>query len=434
MKEKIKPIICLNRNGTVSSIEAIELKKSIKSDDVKYYLFPVGVEEMQYLVFKPDQILYKISTVDISLVLSATRYEMGYTSIACDGHPKNIHCKDIIEFYNAMHSFSKMSAFNILSNSDNEGDYSDKVFFTISAFNMTVKFSNGKEKSFKFKNKHMFDIASVSTDSAPMLRSLIMEIDDFFEIGDSYNKHRLIPAETMPTLYIDVENSVWQSETDIKKKGKRNTEAFIYHKVIPYDKMDPFRHDYGYIRSFNLNLNDSIAFIPPEDYALLKKYCSNNYVRVGEFNFVTYCEMTHPDTWTYEDRINTEDIYLDTNNFYCHRNVSYHLITISDILEALHMMIYMIQSFKTIESFMNITEDIRQYMVEILLVIKYIKMPPWLAQFRFNITDKEIDDRSDGMYNDFFRELRAFIENNCNEHPYVVFKDCEDDYEDHITN
>ena len=76
-------------------------------------------------------------------------------------------------------------------------------------------------------------------------------------------------------------------------------------------------------------------------------------------------------------------------------------------------MIYMIQSYKTMESIMEMTDDIRQYMVEILLVIKHTKDNAGLKQFRFNITDKEIDDRTDGMYNDFFKELRAFIETYC---------------------
>lgn len=413
MKEKVKPIICLNRNGVVSSIDSVELKKSIKSDEIKYYLFPVGVEEMQYLVFKPNQILHKISTVDISLVLSSTQYEIGVTNVSYNGHPRNIHCNNIIEFYNAMHSFNKLAAFNILSNSENESDYYEKIFFTVSAFNMNVKFNNGKERKFRFKNKHADDIATISTNSAPLLQSLLMEIDDFFEIGDTYKKHRLIPSETCPTLYIDVENSLWQSEEDIKRKGKRHLLLSSYHKIIPYDKMNPFRHDYGYIKSFNLNMNGTIAFIPPEDFALLKQYCCDYSCEIGRFNFVTYCEMTHPDTWTYEDRITTDNIYVDISNFYCRRKVSYQLLTISDILESLHMMIYMIQSFKTIESFTNFSEEIYQYMSEVFIVIKNVKGVNNLKQFTFNITDKEIDDRSDGMYNDFFKELRAFIKSNC---------------------
>ena len=64
--DHVKPIMCLNRDRTISSIDPIELKRSIKSDEVKYYLFPLGIEESQFLVFKPNQILYKISSVDIS--------------------------------------------------------------------------------------------------------------------------------------------------------------------------------------------------------------------------------------------------------------------------------------------------------------------------------------------------------------------------------
>ena len=405
--DHVKPIMCLNRDRTISSIDPIELKRSIKSDNVKYYLFPVGIEETQFLVFKPSQILYKISSVDISLVLSATSLRNGIPHVACNGHPKSIHCNDIVEFYNTMHSFSKMSVFNIISNSKSENDYADKSFFTISAFEMKVKYLNGKEDKFKLKNKDRERVIHLCDNAAPMLNALLMAIDDFFEIGDNYNTHRLIPSETMPTIYIDVENSLWQSEKDVEKKDKR------LFKVLPYDKIDPFRHNYGYIKSFNMTMNGSIAFIPPEDYALLKQYCCDYSFERGRFIFTTYCEMTHPDIWPYEERVNSENIYLDSNNFYCHDQVEYKLLTMSDILESLHMMIYMIQSYKTMESIMEMTDDIRQYMVEILLVIKHTKDNAGLKQFRFNITDKEIDDRTDGMYNDFFKELRAFIETYC---------------------
>lgn len=411
MKDKaneIKPIICLNRDRSTSFIDSYDLKRSIKSDEVKYYLFPTGVEEKQYLVFKPKQILYKIDSVDISLVLSATSIRDGISSVACGGHPKNIHCKNVLEFYNAMHSFSKMSAFNIISNCKSDSDFADKSFFTISAFEMTVKFTNGKKDKFRMKDKDKYRVIRFNNDSAPMLDALLMAIDDFFEIGDNYHKDRLIPSEIMPTFYIDVGTSTWFDEDDIKKRNKKQT------KVVSYKKMDPFEHNYGYIKSFNLNINGTIAFIPPEDYALLKKYCCDYSMDRGRFILTTYCEMTHPDTWTYEDRINSEDIYTDVNNFYCHNQVEYKLLTYSDILEALHMMIYMIQSYKTMESILNITDDVRQYMVEILLVIKNVKDSVGLAQFRFNITDREIDDRSEGLYNDFFNELRAFIETNCN--------------------
>ena len=397
-----KNIVCLMKDHTVKRINCDNLKKYCKSGDVKHVMIPVGIEEAQFIVLNPKHVLYNLSSVDIIMNLGITRV---YDSIyATDSPIKKIHCDNVVEFYQIMHSFQKMSAFNIICNSDSLSNFHDKEYYSVSSFEMKVTDKHGTRK-FRLTEDDKNRVPNYSTATPCMISALLLAIDDFFGVGRNYGKPSIISGDTQPTFYIDLELGLWQTDNDIKNKKK-------YFKILSYSDINPYEYSLPYVKSFNMKLCGSIAFVPPEDWALLKEYSSSTYQEIALFTTVSYCEMTSPDIWPYEDRIDTEIIYTDSSNFYCPSQNRYSLYTASDIMEILHIMVYIIRSMSTLKQ-ISLNDDITKFCAEILFAVKFENGYESFNDhysFKFNLFDDEIDD-CESVYNRFFLELRKFVLN-----------------------
>ena len=390
---KEKQIVVFLKDHTVKITSCDNIKKICKSGEAKYVLIPVGIEESQFIVLNPKYVMYNILSADITMNLGITRI---YDSIyATDSPIKKIHCDNMVEFYQIMHSFQKMSAFNIVFNSNSLSDFADKEFYSVSSFEMVINTKKGTRK-FVLTEEDKNRVTNYRDDSPCMIAALTKAVDEFFYIGESYGKPSLIPGETQPTFYVDFGIGVWQSDDDVKKNK--------YFDIIAYKDIDPFDIKLPYAKSFNMHLNGSISFVPPEDWALLKKYTSNMFSEIALFSTAIYCEMTSPDIWPYEDRIDVETIYTDTSNFYCPIKNDYPLYTTSDLFEILHMIIHIIKSMITIKQ-IAINNEIDRFCAEVMLVLQ---LRDKNETFKFNVFDDEIDN-DDGIYNRFMTDLRKFI-------------------------
>ena len=136
MKDKTNdPIILLKKNGSIDLVSVDELDENTKkSSDTKFILIDVGLTTSEYLVIPRERFIRKFREASIEYNYHVEVYIEGFTNNS-EARPGRIICKNVVEFYRAVHSLQKIFASNRILHDDFyymavEGKLTDVIILT----------------------------------------------------------------------------------------------------------------------------------------------------------------------------------------------------------------------------------------------------------------------------------------------------------------
>lgn len=362
MKDK-DPIILLRSNGYVSLVEPDEIDKATRKEtNVSYVLIDVGLTTSEYLVIPREDFIRKFKGASIEFDYHVEVYVDSFTNPSEVRHGV-IVCKNVVEFYRAVHSLMKIKATCLLLHDD---------------FYNTVVEGKLTEVTLTTNIKGKINEICVETESQSDSRhdvTYVIETLNYMVYGDP-GKSIIPDIRNVPkSIYMDLESRAWY------RKYHKNTD----------------------IMSVNQNFFECTSFIPKEDFVDL--------AMIGEYhtsvtNYIMIEQNPLPDDVEISSRNISE---LDGYNLEVLRDyeMSAYMSSVDNLIELLTNMKYIYDSSR-LESKAAYGElEVLSFMSISYRFKRMEKAPNYgrVVVFNYDVDEKLLSKHPD-IYADFVRKLR----------------------------
>lgn len=361
MNDNKDHVILLRKGGKISMVKIEDLDKSTKKDsDVKYVVIDVGLYEPEYLVIPRETFIRKFKEAVISYDYHIEVYCDGLTN-SSESRPGIMVCKNVVDFYRAVHSLKKISASNILLHDDY---YAVAVEGKLS--NVDI-FINIKDK--------IRDINIESTSEADSKYDIIYVIEtlNYMVYGDS--SIPIIPGKASKySISIDVQSGRWKCGIPI-----------------------------GNIMSVYQPYFECTSFISSDDFILLTQI-SEYHVIVTDYVLIQQNQLPFGETIDSTNISEYDGYYLEVLR---ENEVCAHIFTTENLIEVLVNLKYIYNaSYLESEAIYGLM-DVRGLLTISYTFRKTESAPNYGSVITFNYDiNEEKANSSTRIYENFMKKLR----------------------------